>query len=619
MRYTKFTLSKYKGVSQIELDLSKKPEINIFTLVGLNESGKTSILEAIHLFKHGIDKDKVHTLIPKSEQFSFTGEIYVEAELKLGGDDKFIVNEIKDYLKSRHGFIVSDVNNTLMVRRSYFLKDSIPVEGDGWSKIQWVMDISGGTTRTKEEKKLRSWKNEYWLDTMKMLKKMYGKKLPAILYYSDFLFEFPEKIYLEEVDGEGAEQMRYRDVVQDILTSIRPELTLKNSLINRINNKHEKSYNQALKQLLLKIEKTLNEKILTKWDAIFNSDLKKKIQVVCGVDNNQNGEPKHYIEIKIQQSSAEYSIKNDMSLGFRWFFSFLMFTTFRVSRKDDPGETLFLLDEPASNLHQRSQQKLLESLKEIVSSCRLIYSTHSHHLINPEWLAGTHIVKNIAIDYNNPEDTNTKNTNITATLYKNFVADYPNEEDHFKPILDALEYVPSKLEIATPMVFTEGKNDYYTFKYFLETVLENNQYDLVFYPGSGATKCDKLFRSWVALGVSFVALFDGDEAGVKQQKRYIELIGVDIKDKIFTLKDIDKNWCGLETEDLFSTHKERVRIIQMEFPDHVENNDFDKSKFNTAIQSLYINKKEVALNQKTIENFKKALEFLHNKIINQKS
>ena len=49
MKYVKFVINSYKGIPKIELDLSKKPSSNIFTLVGLNESGKTSIMEAIYL------------------------------------------------------------------------------------------------------------------------------------------------------------------------------------------------------------------------------------------------------------------------------------------------------------------------------------------------------------------------------------------------------------------------------------------------------------------------------------------------------------------------------------------------------------------------------------------
>ena len=64
-----------------------------------------------------------------------------------------------------------------------------------------------------------------------------------------------------------------------------------------------------------------------------------------------------------------------------------------------------------------------------------------------KWLAGTYIVKNKAINYDSPEESSTTETNISATLYRKFVAKHPKEEDHFKPILDALEYTPSQLEM----------------------------------------------------------------------------------------------------------------------------------------------------------------------------
>ncbi len=108
------------------------------------------------------------------------------------------------------------------------------------------------------------------------------------------------------------------------------------------------------------------------------------------------GTKKYYVELKIRQGSDDYSI-NDRSLGFRWFFSFLIFTAFRRQRSSESGETLFLLDEPASNLHQSSQQKLLQNIESIFSNCKLIYSTHSHHLIEPKWLSGAYIIRNEAI------------------------------------------------------------------------------------------------------------------------------------------------------------------------------------------------------------------------------
>ena len=226
--------------------------------------------------------------------------------------------------------------------------------------------------------------------------------------------------------------------------------------MKRMRKKREKSHKEALTQLLSKMSSKLNKEILKEWDEIFGGTQRKEVDISYDSEKDNNGDEKYFVELRIKQGPDNYSI-NDRSLGFRWFFSFLIFTAFRKSRSSDPGETLFLLDEPASNLHQRSQKKLLQSLERIVSDCKLIYSTHSHHLINPKWLAGAYIVRNKAIDYDNPEGADTTETDINAILYKNFVAEHPNEEDHFKPILDALEYTPSNLEVLPATILPKAK------------------------------------------------------------------------------------------------------------------------------------------------------------------
>ena len=297
----------------------------------------------------------------------------------------------------------------------------------------------------------------------------------------------------------------------------------------------------------------------------------------------------------------------DRSLGFRWFFSFLIFTAFRKSRLVDKGETLFSLDEPASNLHFRSQQKLLESLENIFSDCKLIYSTHSPYLINPRWLAGTYIVKNQAIDCDNLEEGK---TDISIDLHKNFAAQHPDREVHYKPILDALDYVPSELEFLPSLIFTEGKYDYYTFRYISEVIFDN-EYKLNFYPGTGAGSYEYIFCLHIGWNRKFIALFDSDEAGEKEKNRYIENIGCDLENKIFTLKDINSEWENFKTENLFSK-EEKNHIIQT----YYENNDeeYTKDKFNTAILNLYIHKIEIKLNKTTITKFKNIFEFLKNKL-----
>lgn len=601
MKYTKFNISNYKGIPNITLDLTKKPSTNIFTLVGLNESGKTTILEAINCFANDVSKDSAHSLIPKNLQYGFNDSITIKAELELEESDK---HYIISYLQKKYKFNITQMNDFIEIEKKYNYKNSVPLDNEDWKETLWFTTFIGKTKKAANPKSLDEWSEQAWAD---IINEIEIKLLPKILYYPDFLFKFPEKIYLEKSESKDLVQEEYRSILQDILDSIENNLNLEDHLLDRMKNKEKKAYKESLEQLLNKIAEKLNGDILKEWDEIFGSGQKKEVEVNYEKDN----EDKYFIELKIKQGSDSYSI-NDRSLGFRWFFSFLIFTAFRKSRSSDPGETLFLLDEPASNLHQRSQQKLLKSLSKIVSDCKLIYATHSHHLINPKWLAGTYIVRNQAINYGNPEALNVTSTKIDAILYKNFVAQYPNEEDHFKPILDSLQYAPSKLEMVPYTIFTEGKNDYYTFKYIAEVIF-NSKYKLHFYPGASVNKYDSVFRLYITWDRKFIALFDSDPAGIKAKRGYQNDIGPEINDKIFTLEDINNRWKNIETEDLFSD-TEKIKIIRQCFNNHKKEDGVNKSKFNTAIQDLYINNKHIRLSKSTSGKFERIFAFISEKL-----
>jgi recombinational DNA repair ATPase RecF len=62
MKITDFQIQNFKGIKNAKLKLGKQTA-PIHTLVGLNESGKTTILEAINAFRP--DLDGMHVLAQK--------------------------------------------------------------------------------------------------------------------------------------------------------------------------------------------------------------------------------------------------------------------------------------------------------------------------------------------------------------------------------------------------------------------------------------------------------------------------------------------------------------------------------------------------------------------------
>lgn len=593
MRYTKFIIRNFRGIQDLTLDLEKQPTSKIITLVGLNESGKTSILHAINLLQHDLPKEDRHKLIPKKNKLNFSGTVSVQGFLVVSeADNALISKKVKEW-----GIEGIKPIKEIVIKREYKYKDSQFVDANNF----WTLTIK---IRKNGIAEFKDAENEDW---QKIVAYLRDELTPKILHYSDFLFDFPTKIYLDKETSEAKKQTQFRDVIQDILTAIDKEMTIEDHIIKRLSDKSDASQ-ESLDHTLSKMSSQISRVVLGAWKNIMNIKGKEifveaKTDTQAIVKKNSQGnfvsqqQSVHYLEFRLKEGTEKYYI-SERSLGFKWFFTFLLFTEFRKNRKTDIGETLFLLDEPASNLHSTAQKKLLDKFSDLVHNSRLIYTTHSHHLINPLWLNGTYIVKNQAINYQNGFDFDTNETNIKATIYKQFVSANPTQQDYFQPILDSLEHQPGLLERIPDIILTEGKFDYYILKYINEIVLNSKFKQLHFYPGSGADGNDQVIKLYMAWGRNFKILLDGDKGGERAKGRYLKIFGTGISEQIIIFTDLDKSW-NIPIERLF-TDEERLKITQMFDPTC---RSFDKSKFNTAIQNSYLTKTKITLDQRTIKIF----------------
>lgn len=588
MRYTSFYIKNYKGIKELTLDLDKKPTSDIYTLVGLNESGKTTILEAISTLSNEPSETEIHKLIPKSKKFNFNDTIEIHATLELDDDDN---KAIADWLKES-GFTAVERINQYKISLIYTFKDSVYVEDESG----WVYDFNlSGSKKSQRTSRNYGSNTQEFSDVNDFV---YGDLLPPIIYYPNFLFDFPNRIYLEESSTEDKEQKIYRAVLNDILDTFNEGLNIKDHIVNRLKNPTEAN-KESLDATIDRMSAQITKIVFDAWGQIFASN-GKEIKLNPSINTVDN---LAYLEFKLKEGLEQFQI-SERSLGFKWFFTFLLFTEFRKNRRHEKGEILFLLDEPASNLHSTAQKKLLSTFENLVTNCKLIYTTHSHHLINPKWLSGAYIVRNKAIDYNG-FDGSPENTDVEATIYKQFVTAHPEQRTYFQPILDAIEYSPSSLEEVSNIVLTEGKNDYYTFRYMAEVILRDEDYDIKFYPGNGADRNNQIIATYLAWGRDFNIFLDGDKAGEEAKTRYIKEFGVVVHDNITTLKDVDPTF-AFATEQLFTAQE--LLDIQKTFDPAATT--YNKSAFNTALQNLFISEQEITISTETKEKFKKVLDFL---------
>ena len=607
MKYTEFKIKNFKGIEDITFNLDKSPEANIYTLVGLNESGKTTILEAMNLFNPNnqvlgvleIPETEVkdyNNFVPISRRDNFNDKISLEITIKLDNQD---LQKINEFVNNETIFKKVKDTEYLKYFRYYTFKDSIFQAYDRkWSGFE-------GCLKDSAEEKYINIGGKAYVDENDKLSLFCRELIPSILYFPNFLFDFPTKIFLETKDTPTAKEKFYIDLVQDILCSLDNDTNIQIHLSERIKSTEE-SHKKSLDRLIQLMERKVSDVVFEAWNKIFKRNI-KDTRVVINYDTNDDGLP--YLEFGIEATDGVYQI-NERSLGFRWFFVFLLFTQFRPFRKDTPKNIIFLFDEPASNLHPYAQKQLLKSFENLISNSKIIYTTHSHHLINPHWLESTYVVKNEGLKLEDSETYNIKKTNISIESYREFAVKHPHNTAYFQPILDVLDYTPSNLESLPNCVFMEGKNDYYTLAYFQNVIL-NTSIKLNMAPSTGSGNLDTLISLYIGWGKEFIILLDSDKEGKKQKKRYIDNFGIIVEPRIFTLEDIDSVWVKHKMETLFDK-AETLRFQQTAYP---TSTSINKTHFNRAIQEGLINKRNFTFGEQTKNNVDKILTFLNQKLI----
>ena len=602
MKFTKFTIKNFKGIKNLTLDFTKHPQGKIFPLVGLNESGKTTILDAINLFQNEMESGREHEMIHKRNKGMFNDSIEIAATLQLENQDKIF---IRSFLRGKRLEMQDDIEEIIITKKYIFLES---VYKEFCSK--WYIPLMVKTSQRRDFVSLDGYKEH----RSGLVKEMGDKYIPHILYFENFLFDFPEKIYLATSNNTATEtdnqtQKEYREVLDDILSSVNPDYNFKKHILQRLKNSSA-SEREAVTQVLNEMSEKLNDIIVTPWKKILRDSAEITIEVKNSKDSNG-----HFLEFKIKQGAESFNI-GERSLGFKWFFSFLLFTEFRTKRKVEKGEYVFLFDEPASNLHPAAQQALLNCFTKLAEKSKIIYSTHSHYLLIPKLLLTAFVV----IDSGKKQNENGEmiwkdySQNITAQPYRYFVSITSDSDDmHYQPLLDCLEYVENPFANNDNIVFLEGKYDYYIFQWIREKFFLGEDYNFNFRPGGGAGKFENIFCEYLATNKKFVAIFDADSAGKKEKERYLDDVSVELEKNIFTLEDVKSSFKGFQIEKLFfigGKTDDRL-IIQKK----VFSNDkrYNKGHFNKAVQEIFINNTEISLTKTTQNNFKAVFDFIQEK------
>jgi len=163
VRYTHFEILNYKGIESVRLELLMPPQGKVHTLVGLNESGKTTILEAINLLRYresldalelpGYGQRDPHDLIPIAKRANFNGEITIKAGVSITEIDR---KEIASRLRTKLSASDITLSNKFDIVQTYKFNASRVVSAKPqltWSGIDLRMRQAGERKRSTSPKR----------------------------------------------------------------------------------------------------------------------------------------------------------------------------------------------------------------------------------------------------------------------------------------------------------------------------------------------------------------------------------------------------------------------------------------------------------------------------------
>lgn len=219
MWYKEFRCENFKGIRQLSLPLTGPATM----MIGLNESGKTTILESIYCFDYGSENlgalnpglmslKEPETWIPISARANFNGKIKLTAVVGLDDEDRRSLRStmLKDF-NLKLGRVQSDIDIT----ETYHFENSKYIK----TTAMWSLRIAGTKVGGRKERTYEG-KSPEWQGAVKFLK----AKLPRIWYFPDFLFELPDQFSLDPGSGASVEERDrnkfYRDIFDQIAQSL---------------------------------------------------------------------------------------------------------------------------------------------------------------------------------------------------------------------------------------------------------------------------------------------------------------------------------------------------------------------------------------------------------------
>lgn len=539
MELVKFRIKNYKSiVDSGDCYFSKQMTV----LAGKNESGKTSILEALEDFHEGKTiRDTAKPIrgdgVPEVSITFNLAKDEINELLAAAGVEQVTTSDAAITLTKKYGVATYSIDpesrGNINLPNNY--NETAKLAQDTYKKIESAIRKTPNALKTPkhEKQKLSEFKNE--LVNFKT----------QVVAASDIPDEVRSQIKEEaetlenSVDEYYAREKRVTAFVAELVKSQLPYFILFSSFEDEFPqsidfaslaaNDWAKDLEQVSDFRIAKITSTNDQERRNHQESV-NAEFTDKFKKFWTQDEIklQIEKEGQKINFWIDEGGTQY-LPSQRSKGQQWYMSFYIKI---VARLMDGKPNVILIDEPGLYLHAKAQKDLLAVLLEHSSTYPVIFSTHSPYLITEETIENVRLVE---------KPSNKEGTKILGKIHAHATAD----KETLTPILTAIGLGMNdsitNLEQKDNVV-VEGPEDVFylqAFKRLVDDRLATN-----FINGGGASNTGMIGAILEGWGANVSYLFDNDQGKVDGEKRLglwkvmPEAIKIVLKEKSKTIADV---------------------------------------------------------------------------------
>lgn len=482
-------IQNYRAIEDVTIPLNYQ----INPIIGVNESGKTTILKAILC----LDKSRDRTNKGKHLEYQ----------------NKYMTKDTTNCAITASVYL-SEKEIKSFIKYSKFKTDS--------EEYQVAQKITGRTEILyqrilSEDKAYKVGNDNYPSELSRKLVKFIQSEFPVFLYFDDFTDRVPEEIRFPDtykIDGKlsRSSQREWQEIIEEILK--RSELEGIDGEQEQLQSYFKIEDKDRKNDILSDIVDVLNEEIIEEWKKVKR---KGKNNFADDSENLQleldNSSP-NIFQFKVKDKSSNNRRRtfnvNERSKGFQWFFNYMIKLKFNPRYKGRLQNSIFLLDEPGSYLHSSAQSELLKELKSVSEKNKIIYCTHSQFLLNPD-----------DIKLGSIKIAQKRDAKISSYSFGNYTGE--RNSGALSPVYQALN-LNFAYDFFGDVIITEGITDYYILR-MTQKHWNYPRKDTKIIPGSGSGSSANLISLALGFADNFKIVFDNDKAGHIAGKKYVKEFG----------------------------------------------------------------------------------------------